>query len=127
MSFWDVVWIFIVSFFFVAYLMVLFAIFGDLFRDKDTGGFAKAVWIIALILIPYLSALIYVVVRGRGMAERSAERAVADRQQADAYIRDVAGSSAPSSADQIAKAQKLLADGSITQPEYDRLKEKALA
>jgi hypothetical protein len=125
MSFWNVVWFIIISFAFVAYLMVLFSILGDLFRDRDMSGFGKAVWIIALIVFPFLSALVYLIARGRGMAERSARDAVVAKQQTDAYIRDVAASASP--ADQIAQAQKMLDDGVISRPEYDRLKEKALA
>ena len=67
MSFWDVVWIIFISFAFVAYLMVMFSILGDLFRDRDTSGFAKAVWVIALIFLPLLTSLVYLIVRGKGM------------------------------------------------------------
>jgi type VI protein secretion system component VasK len=126
MSFWNVVWFIIISFAFVAYLMVLFSILGDLFRDRDMSGWAKAVWIIALIVFPFLSALVYLIARGHGMAERSAKQAEVAKQQTDAYIRDVA-TSASSPADQIAQAQQMLDQGVISQPEYQRLKEKALA
>ena len=71
-SFWDFFWLLIWGFFFVYFLMILFQIIGDLFRDRDLSGWAKALWIIALVFIPFLSALIYLVVRGRGMAERNA-------------------------------------------------------
>jgi len=125
MSFWNIVWFIIISFAFVAYLMVLFSILGDLFRDRDTSGFVKAVWIIALIVFPFLSALIYLIARGSGMAERSARDAAVAKQQTDAYIRDVAASSSPT--EQIAQAQKMLDQGVISQPEYERLKAKALA
>jgi Phospholipase_D-nuclease N-terminal/Short C-terminal domain len=125
MSFWNIVWFIIISFAFVAYLMVLFSILGDLFRDRNTSGFVKAVWIIALIVVPFLSALIYLIARGSGMAERGAQEAAVAKQQTDAYIRDVASSASP--ADQIAQAQKMLDQGVISQPEYERLKAKALA
>ena len=128
MSFWDVVWFIVISFAFVAYLMVLFSILGDLFRDRTTSGWVKAVWIIALIVFPFLSAFIYVVARGKSMTERRIEEAAVMRQQTDAYIRDVASSTTPvSSTDQIVQARKMLDDGVISQPEYDRLKAKALA
>ena len=78
MSFWEVVWFIIISFAFVAYLMVLFSILGDLFRDRGTSGFVKTVWIIALIVFPFLSALIYLIARGSGMAERSAREAAVE-------------------------------------------------
>jgi hypothetical protein len=129
MSFGDIVWFILISFAFVAYLMVLFSILGDLFRDRETSGWVKAVWIIALIVVPFLSAFIYVVTRGRGMAERKSAEVAEMQKQTDAYIRDVAASSAPATtpADQIAQAQQMLAQGVISQPEYDRLKAKALA
>jgi hypothetical protein len=124
MSFWDVVWFIFISFAFVAYLMVLFSILGDLFRDRDTSGVAKAAWVVALIFLPFLTSLVYLIVRGRGMTERSLRQAVASRQQQDAYIREVAGQTTPS--DQIAQARALLDAGAISQPEYEALKTKAL-
>jgi hypothetical protein len=129
MSFGDIVWFILISFAFVAYLMVLFSILGDLFRDRETSGWVKAIWIIALIVVPFLSAFIYVVARGKGMAERKSAEIAEMQKQTDAYIRDVAASSAPATtpADQIAQAQQMLAQGVISQPEYDRLKAKALA
>jgi hypothetical protein len=69
MSFWDVVWFIFISFAFVAYLMVMFSIISDLFRDRDASGVAKAVWVVALIFLPFLTSLVYLIVRGRGMAE----------------------------------------------------------
>jgi hypothetical protein len=129
MSFGDIVWFILISFAFVAYLMVLFSILGDLFRDRETSGWVKAVWIIALIVVPFLSAFIYVIARGQGMAQRKAAEMAELQKQTDAYIRDVASQSGPAAtpADQIAQAQQMLAKGVISQPEYDRLKAKALA
>jgi len=129
MSFWQVVWEIVIVFAFVAYLMVLFSIIGDLFRDHEMSGVVKVLWIIALIVVPFLSAFIYVVARGRGMTERHMEELAVRRQETDAYIRDVAASTTPTTTpgDEIAKAQKMLAEGVISQPEYDRLKAKALA
>ena len=128
MSFWDVVWFIIISFAFVSYLMVLFSILGDLFRDRAMSGWVKAVWIIALIVFPFLSAFIYVVARGKSMTQRRVEEAAVMRRETDAYIREVAASTTPaSSTDQIAQARKMLDEGVISQPEYDRLKAKALA
>lgn len=125
MSFWDVVWFIIISFAFVAYLMVLFSIIGDLFRDHGLSGWGKALWIIALIVLPFLSAFIYIVARGRGMTERRMEELAVARQQTDAYIRDVATSATPT--EQIAQARKMLDEGVISQPEYEQIKAKALA
>lgn len=125
MSFWDVVWFIIISFAFVAYLMVLFSILGDLFRDRGTSGWVKAIWVVALIFFPFLAALIYLIAKGGGMAERRARDVMAAKEQTDAYIREVAGNVSP--IDQIAQAQKLLDAGAISPVEYERLKEKALA
>jgi Phospholipase_D-nuclease N-terminal len=125
MSFWDFFWLMIWTYIFVAYLVLLFQIISDVFRDRDLGGFAKAVWVLALIFVPFLSALIYVIARGRGMAERRAGAARQAQAETEQYIQSVAGT--PNSADQIASAKTLLDEGTITQGEYERLKEKALA
>jgi hypothetical protein len=107
--------------------MVLFHIMADLFRDSETSGFVKAVWIIALIFLPLLTSLIYLIVRGKGMTERAQRDAEFIKKQQDAYIREVAGSSSANTpADQIAQARKLLDSGAISQAEYDQLKAKAL-
>jgi hypothetical protein len=121
MSFWDVVWFIIISFVFVAYLMMLFWILTDIFRDRETSGIVKAIWIICLFFLPLLTALVYVIVRGRSMADRQ----VAARREQENYIRDVAGTATP--ADQIARAKAMLDDGTISQSEFDTLKAKALA
>jgi hypothetical protein len=122
-SFWEVFWYIVIIFAFVAYLMVLFSILSDLFRDHETGGFAKAIWIIALIFFPFLTALIYLIARGKGMAERNVKAAKEMQDAQNAYIRDVAGSSP---ADQIHKAKELLDSGAISQAEFDAIKAKAL-
>jgi len=123
-NFWDIIGWFFWIFVFTAYLMALFGIITDLFRDRDLNGWAKAVWILFLVFAPFLTAVVYLVARGRGMAERTAEHARASRNAADDYIRTVAGSS-PS--DEIAKAKSLLDEGSITSDEYGRLKERVLS
>jgi Phospholipase_D-nuclease N-terminal len=125
MSFWDFFWLMIWTYIFVAYLVLLFHIISDVFRDHDLGGFAKALWLIALIFVPFLTALIYVIARGRGMAERRAGAARQAQAETEQYIQSVAGTT--NSADQIASAKHLLDEGTITQGEYERLKEKALA
>jgi Short C-terminal domain/Phospholipase_D-nuclease N-terminal len=125
MSFWDFFWLLIWSYIFVAYLVVLFRIIADVFRDRELGGFAKALWMIALIFVPVLTALIYLIARGRGMAERQAGAARQAQAETEQYIQSVA--STPSSADQIASAKALRDDGTITQDEYEQLKAKALA
>lgn len=124
-NFWDLVWLMFGTFFFISYLMILFQVVADLFRDSKLGGVAKGAWIVALVFLPLLTALAYVITRGQGMAER--QRAVQEQTKADAeaYIRQVAGG--PTPADQIASAKKLLDAGTISQEEFARLKAKALA
>ncbi|WP_153145030.1 SHOCT domain-containing protein [Dechloromonas sp. H13] len=122
-NFWDFIWLILSTFVFVAYLLILFQIVADLFRDPDLGGGSKALWLISLIFVPMLTALVYVIVRGTGMATR--QRAAIERSKAEAetYIRQVAGKSP---AEQIADAKALLDAGTITQDEFARLKAKAL-
>ena len=125
MDFWDFLWLLILSYLFVAYLVVLIHIVTDLFRDPEAGGFAKVLWVLGLIVAPVLVALIYLIARGRGMGERQADASRRARTETDRYVQYVAGK--PSSTDQIASAKALLDNGTITQTEYERLKAKALA
>jgi len=122
--FWDAVWLMLSTFFFVAYLFILFHILVDLFRDSEVGGFAKALWMVALVFVPMLTALIYVVARGGGMADRQRAALQKAKSDADAYIRTVAGKSP---AEQIADAKALLDGGTINADEFAKLKAKALA
>jgi uncharacterized membrane protein len=123
-SFWDFFW-FIISFFLLmAYLMVLFQIVTDLFRDHTTSGAMKAVWIFFLIFLPVLTSLVYLVTRGRGMTERNVAAAQSAQAAQESYIRSVSAGSAP--ADQIAQAKGLLDSGAISAEEFEQLKAKAL-
>jgi hypothetical protein len=127
MDLWSwIAWFFWVFVFF-AYLMVLFSIIGDLFRDSELNGWVKAIWIIFLIFVPFLTALIYLIARGNGMTKRSIAQATEMRKAQDEYIRATAGSAGGGGADDIAKAKALLDSGTITQPEFEALKAKALA
>jgi len=123
-NFWDILWLIFSTSVFIAYILILFQIVVDLFRDHELGGGFKALWIIGLIFVPLLTALIYIVARGRGMAER--QRAALQRAKSDteAYIKGVAGKSP---ADQIADAKALLDAGTINADEFAKLKAKALA
>ncbi|WP_400997541.1 SHOCT domain-containing protein [Agromyces sp. GXQ0307] len=122
---WSFIWIFFWSFAFIAYLFALFAIIGDLFRDHELNGWWKAVWILFLIFLPFLTALVYLIARGNGMAQRSAKAASDAQAATDAYIRQTAGGSA-SPSDEIAKAKALLDAGTISAQEYEAIKAKAL-
>jgi amino acid transporter len=123
-NFWDVLTLIASSFFFVAYLFVMFHIVFDLFRDPELGGGFKALWILGLIFVPVLTALIYIIARGRGMAERQRNALQRAKSETDAYIRQVAGKSP---GEQIAEAKALLDAGTINQEEFARLKARALA
>ena len=123
-NFWDLVVLLASTFIFVAYLVILFHIVVDLFRDPDMGGGSKALWIIGLIFLPVLTSVIYIIARGGGMAQRQQAAAQKVKSDADAYIRTVAGTSP---AQEIAAAKALRDAGTITADEYERLKAKALA
>jgi hypothetical protein len=123
-NFWDTVLLMASTFFFIAYLIVLFQVVVDLFRDSEMGGGSKVLWLIGLIFLPVLTALLYILARGRGMADRQRAALRGARAETDAYVRHVA---AKSPADQIADAKKLLDAGTITSDEFARLKAKALA
>ena len=123
-TFGQWLWLMIWWFLFFAYLVILFQIIGDLFRDKELSGWLKAVWMIALVFLPFLTAFIYVVSRGRSMAERQTAAMVQAKEDTDTYIRGVAGKSPAS---QISDAKALLDQGAIDEQEFATLKARALA
>lgn len=113
-------------FLFLIWFWLLLTIFSDLFRDHEMSGGMKALWIIVLIVLPFLGVLIYMVSRGQGMAARTAKQNAAALEQADARIRMAAGTTVPP-ADQIAQAKTLLDSGAIDQTEFEKLKVAALS
>jgi hypothetical protein len=115
--FWWILW----AFYFIAYLYVIIFVIRDLFRDDKANGWIKALWIIALVFIPFLTGIIYVIVNGKGIAEREYQ-ARAQVGENDSYR--PAASASP--AEDIARAKALLDAGTISQGEYDALKSKAL-
>ena len=121
----DVLWTTLIIFFMIMYFMILFSILTDLFRDHETSGWGKAGWVIFLILFPFLTALIYLIVRGSGMAQRNLDAQKAAQAQFNDYVQSVATQGSPT--DQIAQAKALLDAGTISQAEFDALKAKALA
>lgn len=123
-NFWDVVWLMVSAFFFIAYLLVMFQIVVDLFRDHQLGGFAKVLWVIGLIFVPLITAIVYIIARGRGMSERQQASLQKAKADTDAYIKTVAGKSP---AADIAEAKALLDAGTISAAEFDKLKAKALS
>ena len=127
-SFWDfLVWLFWIYVMF-ACIWIFITVIIDIFRDHTLNGWAKALWLIFLVFLPFLAAFIYLIARGKSMAERRMQEQVDAQAQANAYIRTVAGSGGGSSAAaDIEKAKGLLDSGAISQAEYDQLKAKALA
>src|SRR5262245_51805754 len=122
--FLDVLWSMIIFFAFIIWIWLLITVFADVFRRHDIGGGMKAVWIVFVILLPYLGVLIYLIAEHQGMADRGAAQMTAMKEQQDAYIKNVAGSSP---ADQIGQAKQLLDNGAITQAEFDSIKATAIA
>lgn len=123
-SLWDLFWYTLMVFAFVAYLVILFQVLTDLFRDRSTSAIVKVVWVIFLVVLPYLTAFAYLIVRGRGMAERSAAAHDKARSAADDYIREVAGRSP---AAEIGEAKALRDAGALTDEEFEQLKRKVLS
>jgi hypothetical protein len=119
----TIFWLFL----FVIWFWLLISIFGDILRDHELSGWAKAGWSVFVIVAPYIGIFVYLIVRGRGMAERSLAAQQRAQSQFDAYVRETAGRAAgASAADQIAKAKQLLDQGAISQDEYEALKRAAL-
>ena len=126
MNIWEFfLWLFWLYILF-ACIWIFISVFIDIFRDRELGGWAKAGWVIFLVFVPFLAALIYMVARGRGMAERNAARMQSAQAENADYIRTVAGTTAASPSAEIEKAKQLLDSGAITPAEYEALKAKAL-
>ncbi len=124
-NFWDLLWWLFWFYVLIAFLSALFMVFADVFRDKALSGWLKAVWVIFLVFLPALSVLVYLIVRGRGMATRTQQHAERRQEAQAAYIRSVAAGTSVS--DEIAKARTLFDAGSITAEEYELIKERALS
>ena len=125
-NFWDIVLWTLWFFLFVAFLFVLFTVFGDLFGDREVSGWGKFWLTVLIIFLPFLGILIYLITRGGGMAERQLAKMSALQAAQDAHIRQVTGSGT-SAVEQIASAKALLESGAITAEEFEQLKAKALA
>jgi hypothetical protein len=123
--FLDVFWTMLIFFVWIAWFMLLFRVFGDLFRRKDIGGGHKVLWTIFVILVPFLGVFIYLIANSHGMADRTNQDIQAQQAQMDDYVKSVAGSGG--AAAEIERAKGLLDTGAITQAEFDAIKAKALA
>jgi ABC-type multidrug transport system fused ATPase/permease subunit len=120
----DVFWSMLEIFFFIIWLYLLFIVFVDIFRSHDMGGFAKAIWVIFVIILPYLGVLVYLIARGGKMHERAAAAAAQQQQAFDSYVQQAAGGS--STADQLSKLAELKDKGTITEAEFAAEKAKIL-
>ncbi len=123
--FLDVLWTMLIFFAWIIWFWLLITVFADVFRRHDTSGFAKVLWIIFVIVLPFLGVFIYLIVNHDGMTQRSMKEAQTQRAQMDDYVRSVAGSGG--AAAEIERANGLLDSGAITQAEFDAIKAKALA
>jgi hypothetical protein len=123
--FLDVLWSMIIFFAWVAWLFILFRVIADIFRRHDTSGWGKAVWLIFVIVLPFLGVLIYLIANGDEMGKRDLEHARAAQASMDDYVKSVAGSGG--AAAEIDKAKQLLDSGAITQTEFEAIKAKAIA
>ena len=121
--FLDILWTMFIFFLFIIWIWILITVFADIFRRKDIGGGTKALWIVFVILLPYLGVLVYLIANHDGMADRNIQQVQKQQEATDAYIKSVAGGAAG----EIEKAKGLLDSGAITQAEFDSIKAKALA
>ena len=122
--FLNILWTMIIFFTWVVWIWMMVVILTDVFRRRDISGWGKALWVIFLIILPFIGVLAYLITQHNGMAERGAEQARAQRAQIDEYVRSVAGSGGPAA--EIEKAKQLLDSGAISQPEFEAIKAKAL-
>jgi len=121
----EVFWTMLIFFAFFIWIWLLFIVFADLFRRDDTSGWAKVAWIVFIIIVPYLGVFVYLIAEHDGMTKRAVKQEKAAKSEMDQYVRSVAEQSDPAS--QIAKAKALLDQGTISQTEFDQIKQKALA
>lgn len=123
-SIWNAIWLAFIVFLFVNILLMLFAVITDLFRDDELSGWAKAAWLVGLLFLPLLGLLLYVIVRGKGMTQRTVKAQEDAQDSFDDYVRDVAGSGA---ATELEKAAAMHDSGAISDDEYAALKERILS
>jgi Phospholipase_D-nuclease N-terminal/Short C-terminal domain len=122
----DLIWTTIWVFFLILFIWVFIAIVSDLFRDHETSGWAKALWVIALIIFPLLGSLVYLIVRGDGMAKRSAAQQRAARAEFDTYIRETAGTGGSGQVDDLHRLAALRDSGTITDAEFEQMKARVV-
>ena len=121
--FLDVLWSMLIFFVWVIWIWIVVTVLIDVFRRHDIGGFAKALWVIFVVILPWLGVLIYLIAEHDGMRERSMRQAQSQKAEFDQYVRETAGGSAA----EIARAKELLDAGTISQAEFDAIKAKAIS
>ena len=114
-------------FIFIVWLWLLFMVFIDIFRSHDLHGWAKALWVIGIIIMPYLGVLVYLIFRGGKMHERAAQQAAQQQKAFDQYVKQAAGTPGNSTADQLAKLANVKSQGLLTDAEFEAEKSKVLA
>jgi magnesium-transporting ATPase (P-type) len=125
--FLEVFWTILIFFAFVVWLWLLFSVFADLFRRHDASGWVKVLWMIFIVVLPFLGVFVYVIFQHEGMTERTLERQRAAKSELDTYIRSVSEKGDGGPASEIAKAKQLLQEGAISQQEFDEIKRHALS
>ncbi|HEX6569585.1 MAG TPA: SHOCT domain-containing protein [Acidimicrobiales bacterium] len=121
--FWTMLWLF----FLFMFIWVFVALLSDIFRDHELSGWGKAGWILLLVIFPLLGSLIYIIVRGQGMAERSARSQRAAKADFDSYIRETAGTGGTSSVDDLARLAELRSSGHLSDEEYETMKARIVS
>ena len=122
----GIFWTMLILFLWIGWLFILFHVVFDIFRSRDIGGWGKAAWLLLVVIVPLLGVLIYVLARGDSMQQRDVDRARAQQDQLDAYVRQAAGASGVSTADEVAKLSALRDQGVITEQEFASSKSKLL-
>ncbi len=125
--FLDILWSTLIFFAWVIFIWIAVTVLIDVFRRHDISGWAKAAWVVFVVVIPWIGVLVYLIANHDGMNERRAKDSQAAQQQFDDYVRQTAGAGAGGAASEIEKAKQLLDSGAITQAEFDAIKTKALA
>ena len=123
--FLDILWTMLIFFLWIAWFWILITVFADIFRRHDTSGFGKVLWLIFVILVPFLGVFVYLIANHDGMTKRNIERMQNQQAQMDDYVRSVSAGGGGAAAE-IEKAKGLLDSGAITQAEFDSIKAKAL-
>lgn len=121
----EVFWTILIFFAFVVWLWLLFTVFADIFRRKDASGGVKVAWIVFIIILPFLGVFVYLIAQHTGMSERAIAHQEASQARFAEYVETLGGGADPT--EQIAKAKKLLDEGAISETEFDRIKQTALA